>query len=92
MIQLLLISLIAVFGQETEELSCEEGTVLIDGECIVSNLKICDPDDAYAYDCGVADLNTDMTGGAETVLTILIFAIPVSVIAISYTILIKKKQ
>ncbi len=85
MIQILLILLIAVFGQEVEtEPNCKEGTILQNGFCVVIDVENCV--DPYDYDCGVADKPEHDNFG------VIIIAFVVSVIFIITLIMWMKKK
>ena len=62
-------------------IQCGQDTTLIDGVCVVDGSLLCDP---YDSDCGVADVDVDMTGGFGTIFMIMILAIPASIITISF--------
>ena len=93
MLQIFLILLIAVFGQEMDtEPICEEGTTLIDGVCKVDYPLNCDPSDPYDFECGVADVDVDMTGGLGVKFTIFVVTIPISIITVGVIIWMRKKK
>jgi len=83
-----------IFGDESqlESSDCGPGSVFQDGLCISKDYEYCDPEDDYAYDCGIAKESIFMAGPSGVTMEILRVASLPLIIGVLVVLALKKMR